>query len=141
MKYLIAFAVAVSAAGIACSRTPAAPSTASNAQSSGVHADESSVSAPVVHITNGEFRPEKLTVAQGSRLTFINDSSVDRWPRSDPHQPGGHNECPEFEAVGVLHPHQTGTTGVLTHAECGFHDHLGGEDPIDGEVRVQGLDR
>ena len=103
------------------------------------HNEDAAVVAPTVHITDGGFFPAELTVANGSKLLFINDSSATRWPRSDPHDPDGHNTCLEFEAVGRLLPGQQRSTGVLTHEECGFHDHLGGDDPFEGQVTVQGL--
>ena len=121
------------------SRSTLSPSSVTSAV--GVHHEEGATAVAAtatVHVTNDGFRPEELTIAAGGTLTFINDTTRLSWPRSDPHEPGGHSDCPEFEAVGKLKPGQSGTTGNITHAECGFHDHLDDPDPIEGQVRTVG---
>lgn len=121
------------------SRSTLAPSTLTSA--AGVHHEDGGTAVAAtgtVHVTDDGFVPERITIAAGGTLTFINDTTRLSWPRSDPHQPGGHNECPEFDAVGKLLHGESGTTGRITQEECEFHDHANDPDPIEGRVRTVG---
>lgn len=121
------------------SRSTSAPSTLTSTV--GVHHEDGGTAVTAsgtVHVTDDGFVPERITIAAGGTLTFINDTTRFSYPRSDPHQPGGHNECPAFEAVGRLAPKGSGTTGRITQEECEFHDHLNDPDPIEGRVRTVG---
>ena len=81
-------------------------------------------------ITDFGVQPQNLKIEKPGVVTFINRSHTNRWMRSHPHMPGGHNTCPGsdgadvFELVGVLTPGQSGRTGVIIQQSCGFHDHL-----------------
>ena len=75
--------------------------------------------------------PAVLTVAAGSRVTFVNNDSRRHEMTSDPHPE--HSECPEINAVGVLQPGQSRETGNLVAVRtCGFHDH---EQPTNASLR------
>ena len=140
MKYVPAAGVAVALAfAAACSdgdvRTMTAPSGASTALN-----HESSGSSAIVYITDDGLHPRKLEMSSTGAVTFVNRSSVRRWIRADPHVPTGHNECGEFEAIGILEPGQSGQTGILHHEKCDYHDHLMGENltsDFEGEVRIR----
>lgn len=140
MKYVPAAGVAVALAfTAACSdgnvRTITAPSGASTALN-----HESSGSSATVYITDDGLSPRKLEMSSYAAVTFVNRSSVSRWIRADPHNPTGHNECQEFEAIGVLAPGQSGQTGILHHEKCDYHDHMMGENltsDFEGEVRIR----
>ena len=67
----------------------------------------------------------QVTVAPGSRVTFVNNDSRAHNMTSDPHPE--HNECPEINTVGLLQPGERRETGNLVIVRtCGFHDH---DDP------------
>ena len=72
-------------------------------------------------ITAAGVSPKELTVAPGSRVTFVNSDSRPHNMASDP-QPE-HDECPEIN-VGVLSPGQSRESlNLVTVRTCGFHDH------------------
>jgi hypothetical protein len=142
MKYVTAATLAVAfAMASACSdRALETPITAPSATSVTVLHHDSGVANPTVFITDDGLEPRRLEVFDNSPVTFVNRSSVNRWIRSDPHVPGGHNECPEFEAIGTLAPGQSGKTGVLSHERCDYHDHLMGAEltsDFEGRVRIR----
>jgi len=69
--------------------------------------------------------PRELTVAPGTRVTFVNNDSRAHQMASDPHPE--HFDCPEINDVGLLTPGQSRQTGnLVTTGSCGFHDH---DDP------------
>lgn len=71
---------------------------------------------------DGRVSPATITVAQGSRVTFVNNHNRPHDMSSDPHP--SHEDCPEINQVGFLQAGQTRTTGNLnTVRRCGFHDH------------------
>ena len=73
-------------------------------------------------ITSAGVSPKTLTVAAGSRVTFINNDSRPHDMESNPHPE--HTDCIEINQVGFLSPGQTKLTGNLnTRRTCGFHDH------------------
>jgi len=132
----VALAVASACSDRAFQGTMAAPS----AMSTTVANHESGGANPTVVITDDGLQPRRLEVSTNAPVTFVNRSSVNRWIRSDPHEPTGHNECPEFEAIGVLAPGQSGRTGVLLHERCDYHDHLMLENltsDFEGSVRIR----
>lgn len=71
---------------------------------------------------DGRVSPANITVAQGSRVTFVNNHNRAHDMSSDPHP--SHEDCPEINQVGFLQAGQTRATGNLnTVRRCGFHDH------------------
>jgi plastocyanin len=81
--------------------------------------------------------PQTLTVARGTRVTFVNSDSRNHDMNSDPHP--AHTDCPELNDVGFLTPGQSRQTGNLNTARtCGFHDHnqpsVGG---LQGRIVIQ----
>jgi plastocyanin len=72
---------------------------------------------------DGVVSPKVLTVAAGTRVTFINNDSRAHDMSSDPHP--DHTDCPEINQAGFLTPGQSRQTGNLnTRRTCGFHDHI-----------------
>ena len=79
--------------------------------------------ATTILIVNNAVCPQALTVARGTRVTFINNDSRDHEMNSDPHPE--HTDCPELNQIGHLTTGQSRETGNLnTPRRCGFHDHL-----------------
>jgi plastocyanin len=71
----------------------------------------------------GVVSPKVLTVAAGTRVTFVNNDSRAHDMSSDPHP--DHTDCPEINQAGFLTPGQSRQTGNLnTRRTCGFHDHI-----------------
>jgi plastocyanin len=75
-----------------------------------------------VAITAVGMNPWEVTIAQGGRVTFINNDN-------QPHDIQGgldpeHRECPEIDVVGFLTPGQSRSTAPLTTVRaCDYHDH------------------
>lgn len=77
--------------------------------------------AATITITASGVSPKNVTVAVGSRVTFVNNDSRPHDMNSDPHPE--HTNCPEIN-VGFIAAGASGTTQNLTRARvCGFHDH------------------
>jgi plastocyanin len=86
--------------------------------------------------SSGAVSPKELTVAVGSRVTFVNNDARAHDMNSDPHPE--HTSCPDIN-VGNIQPGQSITSQVLAQARtCGFHDH---NQPsvvaLQGTVRIQ----
>ncbi|MEW6320547.1 MAG: hypothetical protein AB1635_05615 [Acidobacteriota bacterium] len=75
-----------------------------------------------ITIQNNAVSPQNVTIAQGGRVTFVNNDSRAHDMASDPHPE--HTDCPELNQVGFLQPGQQRTSGNLnTVRVCRFHDH------------------
>src|SRR3954447_10084337 len=71
--------------------------------------------------------PKQLTVAQGTRVLFVDNDVRTREMTSDPHPE--HNDCPEINNVGFIGRGQTKEPGNLsTIRTCGYHDHGNPDD-------------
>lgn len=75
-----------------------------------------------ITITNSGVSPKSITVARGTQVTFVNNSSVTHEMNSDPHPL--HTDCPEINSVGFMSVGQSKQTANLNTARtCGYHDH------------------
>ncbi|MEZ5292595.1 MAG: hypothetical protein R2745_16050 [Vicinamibacterales bacterium] len=71
---------------------------------------------------NNAVSPQNVTIAQGGRVTFVNNDSRPHDMSSDPHPE--HTDCLPMAQVGFLSPGQSKTSGNFTTVRtCGFHDH------------------
>ena len=88
-------------------------------------------------ITSTGVSPKSLTIAAGTRVTFVNNDSRAHDMESDPHPE--HTDCPEINQVGFISPGQTKLTGNLnTRRTCGFHDHDQSENrSLQGSIIIQ----
>lgn len=86
---------------------------------------------------DGRVSPANVTVALGSRVTFVNSHTIPHDMSSDPHPE--HTDCPEFRTVGNLQPGQSRQTENLNAPRaCGFHDHNQPTNTeLQGAIRVQ----
>jgi plastocyanin len=93
--------------------------------------------AATITITSTGVSPKTVTVAPGSRVTFVNNDSRNHEMNSDPHPT--HGDCPGLDQVGFLAPNQSKTSGNLNTARaCGFHDHLNDSNTsLQGTIFVQ----
>jgi plastocyanin len=91
-----------------------------------------------ITITASGVSPKEVTVAPGSRVSFVNNDSRPHEMASDPHP--NHGDCPAIEqGVGFIQAGQTKLTNNLNVTRvCGFHDH---NQPdvvaLQGTIRVQ----
>ena len=128
MRRLLAISVvwaALSAAACGGSDGPTAPSgggTSVGGTGGGGTGGGGTATTTITIGTDGRVSPASITVAPGSRVTFVNNHNRPHDMSSDPHP--SHEECPEINQVGFLQAGQTRTTGNLnTVRRCGFHDH------------------
>jgi plastocyanin len=128
---LIAAATALTLAVSACggSDSPTAPSSGGGGNSGPVTA--------TVTVTASGVSPSSVTVAPGSRVTFVNNDSRPHEPASDPHPT--HGSCPPVDQIGFIAAGQSRTSGNLnTTGTCSYHDHLNdGDARLRGTIRVQ----
>lgn len=89
-----------------------------------------------ITITASGVSPKEVTVAPGSRVTFVNNDTRPHDMASDPHP--AHTDCPAV-SVGFLQAGQSGTTQNLnTVRACGFHDHnQDANTSLQGTIRIQ----
>jgi plastocyanin len=92
--------------------------------------------AATITITANGVSPKDVTVAAGSRVTFVNNDNRPHDMSSDPHPE--HTDCPTV-TVGFIQVGQSATTQNLnTPRTCGFHDH---NQPtttsLQGSIRIQ----
>jgi plastocyanin len=94
-------------------------------------------SGATITITASGVSPRALTVAAGSRVTFVNNDSRLHEMNSDPHP--DHTDCPAINDVGFLQPGQSRQTGNLnTPRTCRYHDHNRDSDPsLQGSITIQ----
>jgi plastocyanin len=90
-----------------------------------------------ITITSSGVNPKAITVAAGSRVTFVNNDSVNHTMNSDPHPT--HTDCPPINDVGFITPGQSKLTGNLnTVRTCGYHDHDRPADTsLQGTIQIQ----
>jgi plastocyanin len=90
-----------------------------------------------ITITSSGVSPRSVTVAAGSRVTFVNNDTAPHTMNSDPHPE--HSACPAINDVGFLQPGQSRATGNLnTPRTCGFHDHNRDSDTsLQGSIVIQ----
>ena len=80
------------------------------------------VATTTITITAAGVSPQRITVAPGTRVTFVNNDSRTHEMNSDPHPT--HGDCPGIDDVGFLSAGQSKQTGNLTVARtCSYHDH------------------
>ena len=95
------------------------------------------VATTTITITSAGVNPQRITVAAGSRVTFVNSDSSTHEMNSDPHPT--HGDCPAIDDIGFLTPGQTKQTGNLTVVRtCGYHDHNRPDvTSLQGQIIVQ----
>lgn len=88
-------------------------------------------------ITSAGVSPKSVTIAAGTRVTFINNDTRTHDMESDPHPE--HTDCPAINQVGFMTPGQTKLTGNLNAVRtCGFHDHDQSENRnLQGTIVIQ----
>jgi plastocyanin len=95
-----------------------------------------STNTTTITITPNGVSPRDVTVAVGSRVTFVNNDSQPHDMDSNPHPE--HTDCPALN-VGFIAAGAQGVTQNLTTARtCGFHDHNQPSNTnLQGVIRIQ----
>jgi plastocyanin len=95
-----------------------------------------STNTTTITITSSGVSPRDITVAVGSRVTFVNNDSQPHDMDSNPHPE--HTDCPSLN-VGFIAAGASGVSQNLTTARtCGFHDHNQPSNTnLQGVVRIQ----
>ena len=95
-----------------------------------------STNTTTITITSAGVSPKDITVAVGSRVTFVNNDSQPHDMDSNPHPE--HTDCPALN-VGFIAAGAQGITLNLTTARtCGFHDHNQPSNTnYQGVIRIQ----
>ena len=121
----LAVLTAVSCGGGGSSGTPSSPT------------PTPAPSSATITITSSGVSPRSVTVAAGSRVTFVNNSTRVYDVASNPHP--AHTDCPAINQAGFLQPGQSRETGNLnTVRTCGYHDHSRESDTsLQGTIVIQ----
>ena len=128
-SYFMAAALVVAAVGAGCgddsSDTPTSPSGGGG-----------STNTTTITLTSSGASPRDITVALGSRVTFVNNDSTPHDMDSNPHPE--HTDCPPLN-IGFIAPGASGVSQNLTTARvCGFHDHNQPTNTnFQGTIRIQ----
>jgi plastocyanin len=125
-----AFAVALVVAGCGGSDSTGPSNGGNNGGGGG------STSTTTITLTASGASPRDITVAVGSRVTFVNNDSQPHDMNSNPHPE--HTDCPALN-VGFIAPNQQAVSQNLTTARtCGFHDHNQPSNTnLQGTIRIQ----
>jgi plastocyanin len=132
--YFMAAALVAAAVAAGCgggSDSPTSPSTGGGGGGGGGSANTTTIT-----ITSSGVSPRDITVALGSRVTFVNNDSIPHDMDSNPHPE--HTDCPAL-SVGFIAAGSSSTGQNLTTARvCGYHDHNQPSNTnLQGTVRIQ----
>ena len=135
------FLLTAAGAAVVVAATVSACSGGGSSSSGGGSSTPTSPTTPTtgttITITSSGVSPRAVTVAAGSRVTFVNNDSRAHDMASNPHPE--HTDCPPLNDVGFLQPGQSRQTGNLNTARtCGFHDHNRDTDTsLQGTITIQ----
>jgi len=122
-----ALAAALVAAGCGSSDSPSSPSTGGGG---------GSTNTTTITLTSSGVSPKDITVAVGSRVSFVNNDTTPHDMDSDPHPE--HTLCPPLN-IGFIAAGATGISQNLTTARvCTYHDHNQPSNAnFQGTIRIQ----
>jgi len=84
--------------------------------------EESEASVVTITYTDSGFEPANQTVAVGTTVRFVNNSSRSMWVASDDHPT--HTDLPEFDDGRGVGPGETYEFTFEEVGDWGYHDHL-----------------
>jgi plastocyanin len=130
--YFMAVALVVAGVAAGCggdddNGSPTSPSTGGGG---------GSTNTTTITLTSSGASPRDITVALGSRVTFVNNNTQPHDMNSNPHPE--HTDCPALN-IGFIAPGASGISQNLTTARvCGFHDHNQPTNAnLQGTIRIQ----
>ena len=129
--YFMAVALVVAGVAAGCgdddNGSPTSPSTGGGG---------GSTNTTTITLTSSGASPRDITVALGSRVTFVNNDSAPHDMDSNPHPE--HTDCPPLN-IGFIAPGASGISQNLNTARvCGFHDHNQPTNTnLQGTIRIQ----
>jgi plastocyanin len=125
------------ACGSGSSALPSAPSPPAPAPAPAPTPAPAPPPAPgLVTITANGVSPKAITIAVGTRVTFVNNDSINHDIQGGPDP--AHPDCHELDAVGFLTPGQRKQSDPLPTARvCEYHDHSFHSPLMNGTVTVQ----
>ena len=125
-----AFAAVCLAAG--CGGSSTGPSSGGGGNTGG----GGTTNTTTITLTSSGASPRDITVAVGSRVTFVNNDSQPHDMNSNPHPE--HTDCPALN-IGFIAAGAQGISLNLTTARtCGFHDHnQPSNTSLQGVIRIQ----
>ena len=128
---LAAAALAAACLAAGCGGSSTGPSSSGGSSGGGGPTNTTTIT-----ITSAGVSPKDITVAVGSRVTFVNNDTRPHEMDSDPHP--AHTDCPAIN-VGFIAAGASGTTQNLTTARtCTFHDHQQeSNNSLKGTIRIQ----
>ena len=126
-------AAAAVAFAAACGGSSTGPSTGGGGGGGG----GGSTNTTTITITSSGASPRDITVARGSRVTFVNKDSQPHDMASDPHPE--HTLCNPELNVGFIAAGASGSTQNLNTARtCTYHDHNQPSNTnLQGIIRIQ----
>lgn len=78
--------------------------------------------ATTIRITAQGFDPQRVEIAKGETVEFVNEDIKPHWPASAVHP--YHTQCPGFDALRGLSQRERYQYTFLKSQICSFHDHL-----------------
>jgi len=75
-----------------------------------------------VSYTSSGFSPSSVSLKVGDAIKFINNSTMDFWPASDPHPI--HTGIPDLDAKRAIAPGGSYTFTFTKPVNAGWHNHL-----------------
>jgi plastocyanin len=95
-----------------------------------------STNTTTITITANGASPRDITVALGSRVTFVNNDTRPHEMSSDPHP--DHTDCPALKVVFFAGGALGVSQNLTTARTCGFHDHNQPSNTnLQGVIRIQ----
>lgn len=102
-----------------------------NTRNGNIEADKKDNPAPIntivksenktVRYTENGFSPTTLTISEGAKVTFINDSDSGMWVASDPHP--SHSILPSFDSNKSLKKGESYSYTFTKKGTWGYHNH------------------
>jgi plastocyanin len=133
------FAAATVAAALllaGCGGSSTGPSSSGGNNNGGGNSGGGSVNTTTITITSAGVSPKDITVAVGSRVTFMNNDSIGHDMNSDPHPE--HTSCPAINVGNVLAGQSRTSENLTTARVCTYHDHNQPSNTnLQGTIRIQ----
>ena len=130
------FSIAAAALAAACLVAACGGNDSTGPSNGGSGGSGGSTNTTTITITSAGVSPRDITVAVGSRVTFINNDSQPHDMDSNPHPE--HTDCPALNIGFIAAGAQGISQNLNTARTCGFHDHnQPSNGNLQGIIRIQ----